>query len=354
MRIVLTLLLITSACGNKKVKAVDYQNAPRLPSPVAGTYARVPAQPPDAVIAGLVKGHTWDASLGGAAAGLALAAVSGKKAGLERWEVREAAWRAGYPYPIDTIKGWSTKQAEEPAPLRDWLTKVESSDDLGLVRARGDDGEAWVALVSKPRASIGVQPRQVEVGGAVNLPSIAGAQYFVCDPDGNVVGGALEIPQQFTLDIDGEWIFSVVDKKGPIALFPVYVAMMPPEVGLFEPGQQVHTGDEALARVAAVLTDLRGAYGLKPWLRDAFLDQAAQGMLSNPEKTAKSVANTLGYAPDATWKWECRGRSVEACLDQILWDPRARPALLTDSEFLGLGAEVMRGGVHVVALIARD
>jgi len=354
MRFVLPLLLIAVGCGNKKIKPQDFETPPRLPSPIAGTYARVKAEPPDPVIANLVRDHRWDASLGGAAAGLALAAIRGKNAGLDDWEVREAAWRAGYPYPIDVVKGWSTAEAEEPEALREWLAGVDPTHDLGLVRARGDRGEAWVALVSNPRASVGLQPRQLPIGDVIGLPSIADAHYVVCDPDGIVVEGALEIAQKFTLDIDGEWIFEIADKKGPIALFPVYVGMMPPEIGLLESGPHVRNGAEAVDRVEAALSDIRGAYSARTWLRDAFLDQAAQGMLTNPKKTATAVANTLGYPPETMWRWECRARTVESCLDQILWDPRSRPALLTDSEFIGLGAEVRRGRVHVVALIARD
>src|SRR5688572_21052334 len=70
---------------------------PRLPAPRAGTYARVPDRPADPVIASLVEKLTWDASLAGAAAGLALDVAEGRS-GLHGWEVREAAWDAGYPY----------------------------------------------------------------------------------------------------------------------------------------------------------------------------------------------------------------------------------------------------------------
>jgi len=350
----LTLLLLAFGCTPKKIKTADYEAPPRLPSPIAGTYARTAGTPPDPVIAALTKHQRWDASLGGAASGLALQAVRDRGTGLEPWEVREAAWRAGYPYPIDTIRGWTTPIAAEPEGLRTWLAQVPTEHDLGLVRARGDQAEAWVALVAKPRGSIGVQPRQIARGDSLTLPAVAGAQYVVCDPNGAVVQGALDVAQDFTMDIDGEWLFEIDDADGRVALFPVYVGMMPPEIGLLEWGPAATTSDEATARVSTLLADIRGAYGASPWLPDLFLDQAAQTLLTDASKSTDSIASALGYPAEKFWRWECTAHSVEACLDQNLWDPHARPALLTDTQFLGLGTEVRSGAVHVVALIAGD
>jgi hypothetical protein len=354
LRIALPLLMIAAACGAKKVQTQDYENAPRLPSPIAGTYARAKAEAPDPVIQKLTLEHQWDASLGGAAAGLALEAIRDKNTGLERWEVREAAWRAGYPYPIQQITGWTTPIATEPTGIRDWLGLVKHDQDLGLVRARGDRSEAWVGLVSNPRATIGSQPRQVRRGDNIRLPPIAGAKYIVGDPNGGLVEGSLDIAQDFEFDIDGEWLFDIVDSEGQIALFPIYVGMMPPDVGLLTWAPPPTTPEAIIERVDALLRDIREAYGAQRWLRDSFLDQGAENLLLHPEKMPASIASALGYKPESTWKWECKARSIEACLDQILWNPLARPALLTDSEFLGLAAAVNGRDIHLVALIARD
>ena len=354
LRNALPALMILVACNAKKVQTQDYESAPRLPSPIAGTYARVKAAAPDPVIQKLTLEHQWDASLGGAAAGLALEAVRNKNTGLEPWEVREAAWRAGYPYPIQRISGWTTSIATEPTGIRDWLSLVKHNQDLGLVRARGDQSEAWVGLVSDPRATIGSQPRQVRRGETVHIPSIAGAKYMVGDPNGGLVEGSLDVAQDFEVDIDGEWLFEVADAEGQIALFPIYVGMMPPDVGLLTWAPPPATSEALIERVDTLLSDVRGAYGAQRWLRDSFLDQAAQNLLRHPEKTTASVATALGYPLETTWKWECKAHSIEACLDQILWDPLARPALLTESEFLGLAAAVNGREIHLVALIARD
>ena len=125
-------------------------------------------------------------------------------------------------------------------------------------------------------------------------------------------------------------------------------------MGLISWGPVPSTDAEAVDRVVSILADIRGAYGAPAWLPDVFLNQAAQNLMADPSKKVSAIASALGYPQEAMWKWECRAASVEACLDQILWNPRARTALLTDTEFLGLSAEVTGREVHVVALIARD
>src|SRR5690606_27529378 len=86
-------LLLLGACAGKQVDPTpDWNSTPQLPSPRAGSYARVPATPADPVVAALAAGHRWDESLSGAAAGLALAAVRGEGS-LEEWLIREAAWQ---------------------------------------------------------------------------------------------------------------------------------------------------------------------------------------------------------------------------------------------------------------------
>ncbi len=83
------------ACAKRPPATDELGSLPRVPSPEAGTYARVPDVPADPVVARVISAYHYDASLAGAAAGLALQAVRGN-GGYTPWEVRESAWRAGW------------------------------------------------------------------------------------------------------------------------------------------------------------------------------------------------------------------------------------------------------------------
>ena len=63
-----------TACPKKSDPApvVSWADTPVLPSPSAGSYARTLGTPPDPPLAAYLHGVRWDASLAGAAAGVAL------------------------------------------------------------------------------------------------------------------------------------------------------------------------------------------------------------------------------------------------------------------------------------------
>lgn len=160
MRTILLALLL-AGCGHKAPNAAMLQAAPKLPAPRGSTYVSVNGEPGDPTIARLIHGHPWNETLSGAAAGLALDWADGRGE-LSGWEVREAAWQAGWAWPVLEVRGWMTAQAAPPPQeLVDWLETLEQDQELGLVRARGRQGDAWVALRGKPRGSLGVKPRQV-------------------------------------------------------------------------------------------------------------------------------------------------------------------------------------------------
>ena len=90
--VLLALCLFTGCRGGPSPASVaDYAQAPQLPAPSAGTYARVPAIPNDPVVAMTAKNMRWDASLSGAAAGLALDFLE-KGQPITDWSAREAVW----------------------------------------------------------------------------------------------------------------------------------------------------------------------------------------------------------------------------------------------------------------------
>ena len=119
------LLFMGCRSGAPPSSVADYISSPKLPAPSAGTYARVPQTPKDPVIASTTKSHNWDASLSGAAAGLALDFLETGQP-ITDWSAREAVWRAGYPYPVSRIRAWNTPQASPPPEaLNLWLTDIK-------------------------------------------------------------------------------------------------------------------------------------------------------------------------------------------------------------------------------------
>lgn len=354
MRRALLLVGMVLAAGCPKrspVSADDYAAPPHLPAPRAGTYARVPQEPVDPVIGALVDKRRWDASLSGAAAGLALGVLHDDHA-ITGWRVREASWRAGYPYPVRRVRAWSTPPgAEAPDELLSWLEALPAEADLGLVRGRNDSMDVWIAMMAEPRLSVGVQPRQVQLGARVELPAIPGCSYAVADPSGQLYEGALDISQRFDLEVPGEWLFRVDDGEGSAAAFPVYAGMIPPETTLLDDAE-ASAASSVEERIAGVLASVRELYGTRPWERDPRLDAAASTLLSRAPPETAILAASLGFDPERFSKWECLGTSVEDCLDRVIWDPRSRPGLLGDTRYLGLATEVDAGRVRIVALLA--
>ena len=82
---------LMTACGSQRAvvrDSKDYASTPRLPSPHSGTYARATSTPNDPVIAAIMGQHKWDASLSGAAAGLAVGRLMNNRA-VTAWRARE-------------------------------------------------------------------------------------------------------------------------------------------------------------------------------------------------------------------------------------------------------------------------
>ncbi len=346
------LLLILAACGPKLPPESALDQPPRLPAPRAARYASVEAEPSDPVIALLARGHTWNETLSGAAAGLALAWAGGQGK-LAAWEVREAAWQAGWPWPIDEVRGWMTAQrAAPPEELIAWLDARDPSVPLGLVRARGIQGDAWVALTGTPRDEVPALPRQVELGGQLTFPAQPGVELTVADPVGGLSRLALDEQRVVHADVAGEWLFELRRDDALLALFPVYVAMVPPEAPVLTDRGRPTSEQDALEGFQEVLTEIREVYGLPDYRPDPLLAAAARAAAhGRVSDTMPELARRLGYDPARAWKITCRARTLADCADKLLWNPRARPALLARDADAGLGASIVPDGVHVVVLV---
>jgi hypothetical protein len=327
----------------------DWAEMPRVPAPRAGTYAQAAGVPTDPGIAQLVAGHRYDASLAGAAAGIALDLAT-DRGGLTAPELREAAWRAGWPYPITSAQVWVGSAGQPPPqPVLTWI--AEQAGSLGLVRVRAGVEEAWVGLGAAPRADVGVVPRQLPAGGTLTLPALPGLRALVADPSGTLTEGELHTTWTTTTDETGEWLVEVRDERGQVALFPIYVGLVPPELDLLIPTEPPLDDAAAVAMAREVFAEVREAYGLRPLGADPILDAVARSWQSDPAMPVADVARLAGTDPARTWRWECRGSSMESCVDSIVWDVRARQGLLLDEVLWGLTAQVGPNGVHVVAAV---
>lgn len=350
----IALALLLAACGPKLPNTAMLEAPPKLPAPRGSTYVSVEGEPGDPAIAKLAKGKAWNETLSGAAAGLALEWSDGS-GDLAGWEVREAAWQAGWAWPILEVRGWMTRQAEEPpGELVDWLKTLDADQPLGLVRARGRQGDAWVALRGQPRGDIGTKPRQVPLDYELRFDAQPGVSLTVADSVGVVRKMTLDAERAIRVDAAGEWLFEFRDDDGLIALFPIYAAMVPPETKvLSRQSGRVESAADAANGFVEILAEVREIYGLPGYEDDPLIQAAAASFASG--RTASSVAavaKNLGYDPDRTWKITCRARTLTDCADQILWNPRARPALFTPRADLGLAAELVGDGVTVVVLVA--
>ncbi len=345
------IVLASIALAGCPKKAPDepvytWADTPKLPSPSAGTYARTEGVPPDPPLRALVQGKRWDASLSGAAAGVALAMADTPS--LPSWQVRHEVWRAGYPYPVSTLSVWHTPTgALPPDAVTAWLGRAPADGDIGLVRARNTQGDTWVGLMAEPRGNVGVQPRQLPLGATFTLPPIGGARFVVADSHGKLRAGTLELPQTFTVDEPGEWLVKVTDEAGILARFPIYVGITPPTRPLV--GETV-SGDPS-DQVRDLVSTIRGAHGLAPYEDDLLFDAAARRQLQDTPLTKDELAARLGWPTDALSTWDVQAMSVAEALDRVIWEPESRPALLSESAVAGIAAEDTERGVRVVVIV---
>lgn len=334
--------------------AVDWTETPHLPSPTSGSYSKTPDTPEDRGVASVIGLHRWDASLSGAAAGLALRIVDGEGS-LTNPELRNAAFRAGWPYPIRSAQVWvGSVGAPPPDAVHKWVSGLPAGVTIGLVRARGALEEVWVGLVSEPRIDVGVIPRQLPAGGTLMIPAIPGAEVWVADPYGRLDHGPLAVPFTRTTEVGGEWLVEIRDATGPAASFPVYVGMVPPDLGLLIPSAPPASWQEADDLTVSLLTRVRDAYGMRPFVPDALLEAAVRSAADDPSVTAMDMAPRVGVRSDSLWRWECQAQTVEGCLDAILWDVRARPGWLVDRGLLGRQVQITTSGVRLVLLVGGE
>lgn len=337
----------------EQLAVLDHGVRPVLPSPRSQTYARTQATPRDPIVATMMQGHRWDTGLAGAATIIALDALQ-ERGGLSRWELREALWAAGYPHPVDEARIWSVPAGSTPdGELLEWLAKVPATADVGLVRARHSNTDAWVGLHATPDVDLGVQPRKATTGMPLELPAIPGASYVVSDPSGALFDGSLDSAAKLLLTRAGEWLVLLLKDGKELSRFPIFVDVPLPEQPLFrqeEGPTSIGSDAEAQQHLQRLLSLARKAYGLEPWDATPLLDIATQNVAAGAELGA-SLAG-VGLVSEQLVHWTCDDYSVEDCLDRWVWDPRRRKVLLDPGyDLAGVTVTLDPRGVHATVVV---
>ena len=354
--------LVLGACARKGPSSVadifdklDFGMTPRLPSPEAGTYASAPEDPRDQVIGEMLRGKPHDGALAGAAAGLALS-IAESDGGMARWELREALWRAGFPYPVYDARSWSVGLNQ--APPRDliaWLDALSKDEPMALVRARGRDFDAWVGIRARPALDIGSVPRMATLGTDAILPPSPGATWRASDAGGEVQEGPLDEGVSIPLTSSGEWLVEIVKDKQEFARFPIYVDVDAPTTPLLrhpDGGWSVATAADADAYARIMIDHIRDAYGMPRWKPSPILDSAVARYNEDPSRGSKAVLASMGFPDTAAVVWACDQVTVENCLDTWIWDTRRRRDLLTHRmDSYGLHVALDARGVHLTMLL---
>jgi len=359
MLIRLLSLVVLAACAPKndpKTNPWDELEPtirPVLPSPSAGSYARVPGQPKDPFAYYLLEGRNYDESLGGAAAGIALQ-LAENPGELTRWELREALWIAGYPYSADAARVWTADlKAPPPEDMVAWLRALPVDVDIGLVRARGHENDIWVAVTGHPAIDLGVIPRSVSVGASIPLPQVDEGTWTVSAPDGVKIVGDLSAPGQLvSFPYAGEWLVDLRQGDRPLARFPIYAGSPAPEEPML-PWHAVSSSgaSDAKEQLLTLLNMVRVAYDLPQFEPDPLLEEATRRLLADPRDT---YLRNLGLSHENGAVWQCVAPRVDDCLDRWVWSADERKQLL-DPEFdsIGIGIAVDMNGLRVLAAMAK-
>ncbi len=345
------LFLLLASCGHRPPTTAELKAPPSLPAPQSRIFARTAGTPSDPAVARLVGEVRWDVALAGAAGGLGVEASVGIST-YQPWEIREAAWRAGYPVPVRQVRAWTTpKGGPPPAELLAWLETVDETTDVGLVRARSPESDAWVALAAKPRVSLPPFPREGRVGTELRFPAQPGFRVVWSDPVGGLGEATLDAERVIGLHTMGCWLLDVRDDQGIAARFPVWAGMAPPDVRLYElPGLP----SDPLARAEALLAEFRATSDRPGWTADPTLDLIAARGLTEPTAQLASTLTKLGYDAEKTGSWTCDAPSLEECLDEVLWRPESRRVVLAPQRLTGLAYEAHDGGVRLFGLVAPE
>lgn len=341
------LLLTLLACPPKDAGALG-PGVPVLPAMEAPLYTWSRGAPPDAAVAQLAQGLPWDEALSGAAAFLALAAIAGDP--VDSAQARWAAYRAGWPYPLTDIVVQVVPGGELPE-----LPQGLTAPAVGVARARGSRGDAWVWLQSEPPVPLKPFRREQDLGQQLRLGTQDGSPLAVraAAPSGAVHGDGA------TLDEGGEWLVELT-AQGRRWVVPVYVDSATPADA---PYPHVHPApadsNNAMAEAIEVLDDYRATFGADSLERDPMLDKSAARALEahlqgEPLAPAADRLSKLGLSGNLA-EVTCTAPTVPECLDRVYWSVDHRHGMVDPQMgWVGVAASIGPEGVTLVVDLAQE
>lgn len=354
---------ILAGCGPKQGPAEPAgPSTPILPAPEATRYAVGPSAPRDPRVAELVGEAMlpWDEALSGAAGAIALDLDRSVDLSWARW----AARRAGYPHPVVAVIDGIEPIDQLPLSLGDALrARIQMGEHVGLARARGADGDRWVALIGRPSLVLDPFARVVDVGAEIPLGGDRPADVLLQSPSGEWTSAPL--PGSVVLDEPGEWWLAVLRPGDPSDVWvsvPVYAGERPPPTAPIDlPGVPATGPEDAVAGALDALDAVRDHYDL-PALREEPtlatlgqrpLEQVLDGTWSRAAGESRlEAAGFVGGPVAQVW---CRATTPEACVDDLLTRPDARASIL-DPRLLvvGVAAQADTAGVTMVVDLATE
>lgn len=356
----MTILLLLLGCAHhaasKAQPTVDPQQPPILPAPEAEIYAAAGnGKPRDPLVARAAEGLPWDEALSGAAGAMALAGDRAPDLGSARW----AAWRAGYPYPLRSLSYALEPEGGYPdALVRELGAALLPGDQIGLARARVQEGDRWIALVARVSRTVSPFARHLEHDEALSLAGSGVTRYCLTSPTGRALEGS--VPAAPRLGEDGEWWLELYGEDGrAVVVAPVTVGMpAAPTPPLDLPGLTSSSAEEAMRDARAGIAEIRSVFDLPAVDADPTLDVLARAPLEQPATiwdavAAKTRAKAAGYADGGAVT--CSATTVALCLDAVMRSGAGREVLLDpDYKLAGGGATVSTGSVRLVLYMATE
>ncbi len=338
MRTVLPLLLLCS-CGGPRPPQPGHLEAlgaasPRLPAPEASVYATHRSAPGDPLVAAVVGDLPWDESLSGAAGAIGVNMAGGNQ--VDAWSLRWAAYRAGYPHPVEELIVEQVPEGRVGQQVLDVAASVtRPGDDLGLARVRRGDGDYWVGILARPRLQLEPVPKVVPPGRPLELEvtSVQPLDLTVVSPTGALDQLTVRPGLAILLDEPGVYWLEFRDADGVAASFPVVAGQLPV---VTPPLLDVHrrvSDREGLELAAWELLDLVREHHERPLAEgDPILGPVARAHLDEQLGVERPLSGGFPGEPGS-----CRAsascalpitQGVEACFQRWLVEPAVRAALV--------------------------
>jgi hypothetical protein len=353
-------LLLALACAPKPQAlpaGFDPKAGPLLPAMEAPIYASGRSVPTDVLVSQVALGLKWDEALSGAAAAMAL--LDGQPLTLEA--AQHAAYRAGYPYPVQRMSmGWMEAGVYPDELGRSLAATLKDGDEIGLARARTAERDRWVALIARPVDALSPISRELRLGAEVPIRTRTPCTWTLVSPRGQVQTGMT--PAMVALEEAGEWWLEVRTLNATVASIPLYVDMATPKGPLLDlPGDSVTGPGDGMALTLELLADVRDSFGLVGLQRDGVLDTLSATPLAQvldkvwTHEDGMARLRAAGFVGGPAHQVHCTAGSVAACLDTMLRDPQRRKALLDPGlRLVGGSAQVGTSGVTLLLNMASE